>query len=73
MEQDGKWGGHVILYGTANYYKTNIDVISSQSKHLTISPDGHVKKTNPLVLGHIYEVHYVSLLPKQGETSCMTH
>ena len=74
MEQDGTWGDHVILYGTANCYKTYIDVISSQSNHraLTIRPDGHVISTNPLVLGHVHEVHYVSLQPKQGEALCKT-
>ena len=74
MEQDGTWGDHVILYGAANCYKTYIHVISSQSNHhdLTIRPDGHVMSTNPLVLGHVHEVHYISLRPKQGEASCIT-
>ena len=74
MEQDGTCGDHLILYGTANCYKTYIDVISSHSNHsdLTIRPDGHVISTNPLVLGHVNEFHYVSLQPKQGEASCMT-
>ena len=74
MEQDGTWGDHVILYAAANCYKTNIQVISSQSNHcdLTIRPDGHVISTNPLVLGHVHEVHYVSLQPKQGEALCNT-
>ena len=74
MEKDGTWGDHVILFGTANYYKTYIDVISSQSNHrdITIRPDGHVMSTNPLVLGHVHEAHYVSLQPKQGEASCNT-
>ena len=70
MEQDGTWGDHVILYATANCYKMCIRVISSRSNHceLTIKPDGHVMiSTNPLVLGHVHEFHYVSLQPKQGE------
>ena len=74
MKQDGTWGDHVILQATANCYKTFIHVISSQSNHrdLIIRPDVHVSSTNPLVLGHIHEVHYVSLQPKQGEASCNT-
>jgi len=74
MEQDGTWGDHLILYATSNCYKTYIHVISSQSNHrdLTIRPDGHVISTNPLVLGHVHEVHYVSLQPKQGEALCNT-
>ena len=74
MEQDGTWGDHVTLYATANCYKMHIRVISSQSNHreLTIKPDGHVISTNPLVLGHVHEFHYVSLQPKQGKASCNT-
>jgi len=74
MEQDGTWGDHVILYATANCYETYIDVISSQSNHrdLTIRPDGHVSSTNPLVLGHVHEVHYVSLQPMQGKAYYIT-
>ena len=70
MEQDGIWGDQMILYATANCYKTYIDVISSQSNHRdrTFRPDGHVISTKPLVVGHVHEVHYVSLQPKQGET-----
>jgi len=74
MKQDGTWGDHVILYAAANCYKTYIHVISSQSNHpdVTIRPDGHMMSTNPLVLGHVHEVHYVSLQPKQGKASCNT-
>ena len=70
MEQDGTWGDHVILYAAANCFGTFIRVISSQSKHrdLTIKPDHHLISTNPLVLGHVHEAHYVSLKPRQGMT-----
>ena len=74
MEQDGTWGDHIILLAVANCYETYIHVISSQSDYndVTIRPDRHVVHTNPLVLGHIHEVHYVSLRPKQGEAWCNT-
>ena len=74
MNQDGTWGDHVILYATANCYKTYIHVISSKSNHpdVAIKPDGLVSSTNPLVLGHVHEVHYVSLQPKRGKASCST-
>ena len=69
MVQDGTWGNHVILYAAANCFDSFIHVISSQSDHrdLTIKPDHHVVSTNPLVLGHVHEVHYVSLKPRQGK------
>ena len=76
MKQDGTLGDHVILFATANCYKTHIRVISSQSNHreLTIKPDGYVMiSTIPLlVLGHVHEFHYVSLQPKQGKASFNT-
>ena len=64
----------VILYATANRCKTWICVNSSQSSHrdLTVRPDGDVISTNPLVLGHVREAHYISLQPKQGEAFCNT-
>ena len=65
MQQDGTWGDHVILYAAANCYETCIQVISSLQHHgdLTIRPDRPVKSTKPLVLGHVHELHYVSLQP----------
>ena len=65
MQQDGTWGDHVILYAAANCYETCIDVISSLPHHgdLTIRPDCPVDSTKPLVLGHVHELHYVSLQP----------
>ncbi|KAL9962049.1 hypothetical protein ACROYT_G031114 [Oculina patagonica] len=68
MEQDGTWGDHVILYAAANCYQTCIHVISSLPHHsdLTIRPEHPIDSTNPLVLGHVHELHYVSLEPKQA-------
>ena len=69
MANDGTWGDHVILYAAANCFDTSIHVISSQSDHrdLTIKPDHQVISNKPLVLGHVHEVHYVSLKPRQGK------
>ena len=70
MGHDGTWGDHVILYAAANCFDTFIRVISSQPGHrdLTIEPVHHVTSSSPLVLGHVQEVHYVSLKPRQGMT-----
>lgn len=70
MAQDGTWGDHVILYAAAKCFDTFIHVISSQSdhRHLTIKPDYHVISTNPLVLGHVREEHYISLKSRQAGT-----
>ena len=74
MEQDGAWGDHVILSAAANYFGTCIRVISSQSKRndVIITPHFLVDKSKPLLLGHIHEVHYVSLQPLQGTAYYIT-
>ena len=68
MEKEGTWGDHVILHAAANRYKTCIRVISSLGCDIMISPShpGVIKSNTPLVVGHIHELHYVSLRLKQG-------
>ncbi|CAH3157474.1 unnamed protein product [Pocillopora meandrina] len=68
MEQDGAWGDHVILCAAANYFETCIHVVSSlsHSNDAIITPHCPVDESKPLVLGHIHEMHYVSLQPVQG-------
>ena len=71
MDKDGTWGDHLMLYAAANCYDTSIRVIinvrdrpditiTSNNAHLTHN------RTNSLVLGHIQELHYVSLQPRKG-------
>ncbi len=67
MEKDGTWGDHLILRAAANCYKARIRVISSLDNEVNIHPDHcTVDITNPLVLGHIHEKHYVSFKPRKG-------
>ena len=68
MAVDGTWGDHVILHGAANRFETRIHVISSllHDNDVIISPEHDVTSSNPLVLGHVQELHYVSFKPKQG-------
>ena len=65
MEQDGAWGDHLILCAAANCFKTCIHVVSSLQNDVVIRPHCPVEESKPLVLGHIHEVHYVSLQPIQ--------
>ena len=67
MEQDGAWGDHLIICAAANCFKTCIHVVSSLQYDVVIRPDGPVDESKALVLGHIHEVHYVSLQPIQGK------
>ena len=68
MMTDGTWGDRVILHGAANYFKVCIHVISSLPHHndVMICPEYDVTGSNRLVLGHVHELHYVSLIPYKG-------
>ena len=68
MLADGTWGDHVILHGAANCFQTCIHVISSlPHRHdVMICPEFDVTGSNRLVLGHMHELHYVSLIPQIG-------
>ena len=67
VEQDGAWGDHLILCAAANCFETCIHVVSSLHNDVVIRPHSPVDESKPLVLGHIHEVHYVSLQPIQGK------
>ena len=75
MAQDGTWGDHVILWAAANCYQIAIHVISSLPGHseVIINPDCPFDESHHLLLGHVHEVHYVSLQPLQGKAQNITH
>ncbi|XP_015780920.1 PREDICTED: uncharacterized protein LOC107358863 isoform X2 [Acropora digitifera] len=61
MAQD-EWGDHRILFAAANWSQCNIRVISSVPSHeVTMSPLHPNSDADVLVLGHVFELHYVSL------------
>ena len=64
MMTDGGWGDHVVLHGAAHCFETCIHVISSLPHHndVIICPEYDDNGNNGLVLGHVHEFHYVSLL-----------
>ena len=68
MMADGTWGDHVILHGAANCFRTCIHVISSLPHRydVMVCPEFDVTGSNRLVLGHLHELHYVSLIPQIG-------
>ena len=68
MAKDGTWGDHLVLFAAANLFQTPIRIISSLDHEIVVQPDHALANTNPLVLGHIHELHYVSLQPRQGKT-----
>ena len=68
MKENGTWGDHVILFGAANCFETCIYVISSLPHHhdVMICAEYDVTGSNRLVLGHVHELHCVSLTPHKG-------
>ena len=68
MKADGTWGDHVILHGAANRFDTCIHVISSQRDYpdVIINQQCEDVDRKRLVLGHLCELHYVSLIPRKG-------
>ena len=66
MRQDGTWGDHMMLVAVANKFKTCIRVLNTKSEEIKITPECVVDNSKMLVLGHVQELHYVSLRPKQG-------
>lgn len=77
MEKEGTWGDNLVLQAAANYYRTSIRVISSlgQENELLISPDSpgyasacttNTSHQQSLVLGHVSELHFVSLISSEG-------
>jgi len=77
MEKEGTWGDNLVLQAAANYYRTSICVISSlgQENELLISPDSpgyasacttNTSHQQSLVLGHVSELHFVSLISSEG-------
>ena len=68
MAKDGTWGDHVVLFAAANHFHTSIRIISSLNHEILVQPDHALAYTTPFVLGHIHELHYVSLQPRQGKT-----
>ena len=66
MAKDGTWGDHVVLFAAANHFQTPIRIISSLDREIVVHPEHPVAEPTPLVLGHIHELHYVSLQPRKG-------
>ena len=66
MAKDGTWGDHVVLFAAANRFQTVIRIIGSLDRETVVHPEHAVCDPTPLVLGHIHELHYVSLQPRKG-------
>ena len=65
MNEEGTWGDHVILIAAASCFGCVVRVVSSipNCNDIIIRPNGPVCDAVQLVLGHVFEEHYVSLRP----------
>ena len=62
MAEDGTWGDHLILEAAARHLNCVIHIISSHPEcDVKIEPGLTACDVPELLLGHIYEYHYVSL------------
>ena len=66
MAKEGTWGDYVVMFAAANYFQTAIRIISSLDREMVVHPEHVVADPTPLVLGHIHELHYVSLQLRKG-------
>ena len=66
MAKEGTWGDHMVLFAAASYFQTAICIISSLDQIIVVHPEHAVADPTPLVLGHIHQLHYVSLQPRKG-------
>ena len=66
MARDFTWGDHMVLFAAASYFQTAISIISSLDQIIVVHPEHAVADPTPLVLGHIHQLHYVSLQPRKG-------
>ena len=64
MSQSGNWGDHMMIFCLSRALQRSIHVISSKGKEydVTIS-NGPLSKA--IVIGHLVELHYVSLRPRK--------
>lgn len=64
MSNDGEWGDNLVLIAASNMFEIPIQIVSSLPNHdpIMITPirSRHIEM---LHLGHITELHYVSLSP----------
>lgn len=69
MEREGTWGDHIMLYAAASRYEVSIRVInlSLECSDVVIVPSLGVVDPRQLIIGHIQESYYVSLLPQKGK------
>ncbi|XP_071146249.1 uncharacterized protein [Mytilus edulis] len=74
MEKDGQWADHVVIDAMARMLRHDIKILQSTPSsddikdRFSLIKGSEQPSINPLILGHIFELHYVSL-HKKGPNS----
>ena len=70
MEQSGNWGDNLILIAAANVFNARINVVSSltNAANVVIEPTSRGAAFD-IYLGHLHELHYVSLMQTEFDDS----
>lgn len=66
MRKDSTWGDHIMLLAAATELKLNIQIIS-HDESFDFLLEGGADDSARVTLGHIWERHYVSLIPEDDE------
>ena len=69
MKKEKGWADPVIVWETAKYLKRNIKIITSSPSsnaynYITLISGNEETDANPLLLGHEWKFHYISLTPR---------
>ena len=71
METPGEWADHITVWATAMYLKQTIMVVTSSPDggsdntitYNTIINHSEMSQNKPLIVGHVWVNHYLSLCP----------
>ena len=70
MEQSGTWGDNLVLIAAANVFNARINIVSSLSDAVNVVIEPTTRSAAfDLYLGHLHELHYVSLMQRELENS----
>ncbi|XP_071079984.1 uncharacterized protein [Haliotis cracherodii] len=68
MKMLGEWGDNIILQATADLYKVTIRIITTIANEPTFIRPAEYRGDMPVLsIGHLWELHYVTLIPMSTE------
>lgn len=65
LSRPGEWGDHIAVYALSKMLQRTIRIVSSaDTQNYDLVLDNDYDKPEPLLVGHVSEVHYHSLEPR---------